>query len=79
MLTLILQTQEGHQIELNVQPEDTFRDLKSQFANYELAGLSDSLQQLITGGASVLENTKIFDFVTGSGKNIFKHYIYQTS
>ena len=70
MLRLILQSQEGHQIQLNVQPEDTFADLKEQYSDVHGGGLSESLEQLITDGAPVSQDTKIFDYITNSGKLI---------
>ncbi|XP_015584869.1 zinc finger protein 267 isoform X2 [Cephus cinctus] len=66
MLKLILQTQEGQQVEVSIHPEDTFADLKKQYEGPENSVLPEFLKHLITNGDEVSEDTKILDHVTNS-------------
>lgn len=70
MLKLILQTQEGQQIEVTVSPDDTFGDLQRQYESPENPGLPELLKHLITNGIDVDDETKVFDYVTNSSKSV---------
>ncbi|XP_046614023.1 zinc finger protein 761-like isoform X1 [Neodiprion virginianus] len=66
MLKLVLQTQEGQQIEVTVSPDDTFADLQRLYESPENPGLFELLKHLITSGIDVDARTKVFDYVTNS-------------
>lgn len=68
MLKLVLQTQEGQQIEVTVSQDDTFADLQRQYESPENPGLPELLRHLITNGTDVDQRTKVFDYVTNSSK-----------
>ncbi|XP_020711684.2 zinc finger protein 595-like isoform X2 [Athalia rosae] len=69
MLKLVLQTQEGQQIEVTVSADDTFTDLQRQFESPENPNLPELLKHLITNGEYVDESMRVFDYVTNSSSS----------